>query len=361
MARLLSRSDLLVLLVLTAAVAGACSASTTPASGAASSTRPPATPSPTLAVGSLPPASALPSNLFPCDLSPSWFVVSLHTPHGIVDGRGLAAPAASPAQSATAAPTAIANAGELVGGQTYTADFALDLGATRQPVAPTAIQASTSLPGVARPATVHLQGTSAGISIPDGKGQATLALALTIANDPCPDLFATVQVAFRLVPAATAAACPTGQPGYVRLIQDLDPRLTFAGVTRAFTVQSFVARYVNVAGSDQIPPFAGYNPTAPAATAGKGRAIAITSAAKGMTLTAGNVQLWRRADVVGKDGRLRTATGEPIGNDDLKATGGRITWAGPTRAGDYVAGLLPTWTQACMTGSGYVFLSLTVT
>jgi hypothetical protein len=146
----------------------------------------------------------------------------------------------------------------------------------------------------------------------------------------------------------------------VKLIQDLDPRLTFADVTRAFAIQTFMARYVNVAGADQIPPFAGYNPTAPAAIADHGRPIAITSAARGIALTGATVQTWRRADVVGADGRLKQAMGDPIANDEVQATSGRISWPGPTKAGDYVIGVLPTWSQACMTGSGYLFLSLTV-
>jgi hypothetical protein len=338
-------------------LAAACSAN--PRATTQPSAAPTATPLATLAIGSVPAGSALPSNLFPCDLSPSSFVVSLHTPHGIVDARGLAAPA-TPAASASSVPTTIANAGELVGAQSYTVDFALDLGARQQPVAPRAIQASVSMPGSAQPATVDLHDTSAGIGLPDGKGAATLTIALTIANDPCPDLLATVQVAFRLVAATTAAACPTGQPGYVKLIRDLDPRLTFAELTRPFAVQTFVARYFNVAGADQIPPFAGYNPTAPAATVDRGRATAITSAAKGIALTGGTVQTWRRGDVVGSDGKLRQSIGDPIANDEVEATSGTIAWPGPTKAGDYVVGVLPTWSQACMTGSGYVFLSVTV-
>jgi hypothetical protein len=366
MARLLSRLGVLAALAALATVTSACSATpaTPPGSGSAapsSSAGPTTTPLATLAVASVPPASALPSNLFPCDLSASSFIVSLHTPHGIVDARGLAAPEASAAASASAAPATVANAGELVGAQSYTADFALDFGGYQQPVAPTAIQASVALPGTAQQATIDLHATSAGITIPDGKGAATLTLLLTIANDPCPDLLATVHVAFRLVPAATAAACPTGQPGYAQLIADLDPRLTVGGVTRQLAIDALAARYVNVAGADQVPPFAGYNPTAPAATADRGHAITITSAAKGITVTAATVQVWRRSDVVGADGKVdATGAGEPLATEQLKGSGGIVSWAGPGTAGNYVIGVFPRWSQACMTGTGYVFLSLTV-
>jgi len=356
----MARLRLLVLAAVTAAAA-ACSANraATPRTSATTST-----PSPTrlatLAIGSVPPASALPSNLFPCDLSPGSFVVSLHTPHGLVDARALGTPERSAGASTLSSPTPIADAGELVGSQSYTADFAIDLRGRQQPIAPRAIQASVSVPGAAQPASVEVHDTSAAIGLPDGRGAATLTIALTIANDPCPDLLATIQVAFRLVPAATAAACPTGQPGYVKLIQDLRPRLTFADVTRAFAVETFVARYFNVAAADQIPPFAGYNPTAPAATAARGRAISIKSAAEAIALTGATVQVWTRDAVVGADGKLNDAPGESIVTDQLEARSSAITWAGLTKAGDYVIGLRPEWTQACMTGSGFVFLSLTV-
>lgn len=342
--------------------AGPTASTTATSAGPAPSTMPPS-PATTRATGSRPPASALPSNPVPCDPSSRPFVVSLHAVHGIVDAPGTAAPElpASPAGSAASAtPGTVADAGELVGERSYTVDFALNLGTDRQPVAPAAVQASVSMAGAALPVPVDLRQTSAAIILPDGTGPATLIVVARIAARPCPDLLATARFKFRLVPAATAAACPADEQGYARLIEGLAPRLTFAGVTRAFAIETFLARYVDIAAADQVPPFAGFDPATPAATADRGRPVEIRSAAPGVALTGGIVQTWRRADVVGPDGKVRQAAGAPIAEEQVQAADGVNAWTAPSAPGDYVIGLLPTWSQACMTGSGSLFVSLTV-
>lgn len=349
------------LLPLAMAVLIAACSSTTPRSAAPSATSTPTPrPSPTLVIASVPPASALPSDLFACDLATDTFEVSLHTPHGIVDARGaLQAMGASPAPSASVA-TDIPDAGELVGGQSYTADFSLDLGDHRQGIAPKAIQATVSIRGSAAQARVDATGTSAGITLPDGHGAASLSIGLTFGNAPCPDLTSSVRMTFQLVAAATAAACPTGQPGYVALIADLRPALNFAGDTYGFTVQSFAARYANVAAIDEVPALAGFNPTVAAASLARGKEAAITSATKGITLTGGSIDLWRREDVLGSDGKVKASPGTPISTEKVAAKSGVITWTAPTATGAYIVGISPMWTQACMTGGGYVFVAATV-
>ena len=369
----MARFDARILLLTAALVMSACassppaspsSARPAPSGGPVASPRPPGPSASPVSSAVLSPATALvmppaspgpsatPSSLISCSLPGERFELSLHTPRGVVDAHG------DPAAPAPVGPGA--KAGELVGGQSYTADFSLDLGGHQVPVSPRAIAASVTVPGQAAPARIDLQGASAGITLPDGHGDAVLTLVLTVENAPCPDAFATIRVGFRLVPAATAAACPTGQPAFIARIRDLDTRLRFGGAVPRMTVQSFVARYVNVAAADQVPPFAGFDPGANAVTAAAGKPIRLEAVSGDLALTGADVQVWRREDVVAADGSIRQTPGERLDTQALRAASGVVTWTPPAGAGEYVVAIAPSWSETCMTGTGYAYLSLRV-
>lgn len=279
--------------------------------------------------------------------------MSLHTAHGIADAHG---------DAATGAPaTPEADAGELIGLQSYTADFSLDVGGHQVPLAPKSIEATVSVPGAAEQAKLDLHESSAGVTLPDGHGNAVLALVLTVVNAPCPDVFATIRFRFRLVTAATAKACPTGEPGFADLIKKLDLHVRFGPTSLPMTVQTFVGRFVNVAGYDSVPAFAGFDPGFAPLKTKAGQTPSLQMSSPGVTLVGGNVQVWRRSDVVGPDGRIKQTVGESLEEIILAPKLGLAIWTPPKKAGEYIVGLYPAWSQACVTGTGFVYFSLRVT
>jgi hypothetical protein len=357
----------ILLVAMAAALVAGCAV---PASSAA----PSATDSPTptdspIPIGSVPPASALATSIIACDLAADTLHLSLHTPRGLVDAQGslVASNGASPAlsgasPSAPSAPTSggPTAAGELVGGQTYPVDLTLELNGGVQSIMPKAVQGTVSVAGHQLPATVATDGASVGVTLPDGSGDAVLSLGFTLDNSPCPDLLSTIQLGMTLVPAATAAKCPSAASGYASLVQSLDTRLKVGGTTRRFTVGSYSGRFVSATAADQVPPLAGFNPSLAPISVPAGKSVAITPVGSDVALIGADIAIWPRSAVLGADGKVKATLPDPTAQQSLAAKDGGLTWTAPKK-GDYIVGLLPRWSQACMTGQGYLYLAVSAT
>lgn len=143
------------------------------------------------------------------------------------------------------------------------------------------------------------------------------------------------------------------------LLQTLDLSVDLGGHPVATGLISYQARFTPDNGSDQVGPFGGFDPAAPALTLTAGSSVAITMSSSQATLTGADVQIWLRTDVVGADGTLKPNPGDRIEGKHLDATGGTATWTTPV-AGNYVISIGPAWSQACVDGSSLGYTSVKV-
>ena len=292
-----------------------------------------------------------------CELPAPALTVSLRGIHETTDAEVVMA-----AGAPSAPPEGPPDAGQFVGGHAYRVSISFDIqDATAVSVTPVGISSTLTVGGTAEPVAAKIADGGADITLPDGDGAAILTIVPTIESDSCAPLSPAAAFAIQRVPAATAAACPPDQDGSIALLQTLDTRLRIGSSVASFDNQAFEARYIAAAGSDSIPAFANYDPSASPVTVASASSVDVSAAGTDLSLEGADVQTWQRDEVVSAGGQLLPSPGDPIDRQVLTAVAGTARWDAPETPGRYVVAIFPTWTSDCLTGQGYLFISVTVT